>query len=61
LNQNNTDLQNNPTLNTTTSITPQTQNKENESMETAYIDNSQLIRNLDAVNYTLKPALYPSG
>ena len=28
LNQNNTDLQNNPTLNTTTSITPQIQNKE---------------------------------
>ena len=28
LNQNNIDLQNNPTINTTTSITPQTQNKE---------------------------------
>ncbi|EQM94610.1 hypothetical protein HRAG_02341 [Helicobacter bilis ATCC 43879] len=61
LNQNNTDLQNNPTLNTTTSITPQTQNKENESIETAYTDNSQSIQNLDAVNYALKPALYLSG
>ncbi|WP_237022150.1 ATP-grasp fold amidoligase family protein, partial [Helicobacter bilis] len=37
LNQNNTDLQNNPTLNTTTSITPQTQHKENESINSTSI------------------------
>ena len=37
LNQNNIDLQNNPTLNTTTSTTPQTQNKENESINSTSI------------------------
>ncbi|STP13692.1 ATP-grasp fold amidoligase family protein [Helicobacter cinaedi] len=37
LNQNNIDLQNNPTLNTTTSIAPQTQNKENESINSTSI------------------------
>ncbi|BDB67489.1 hypothetical protein Hc94105_1712 [Helicobacter cinaedi] len=37
LNQNNIDLQNNPTLNTTTSTTSQTQNKENESINSTSI------------------------
>ena len=54
LNKNNIDLQNNPTINTTTSITQQTQNKENT--QTKYAKDSQLSQNLDSKNSKIPTA-----